>query len=80
MPKRVSVEEKAKAVKRFIAGKESAQNLGAWLGVHRNQIYRWVKTYRTLGVEGLNPHPAQHHGKMPRYGRETKEEAVLSND
>ena len=76
MPKRVSVEEKEKAVKMFIAGKKSAQALGAWLGVDRNQIYRWVKTYRTLGVEGLDPQKTRHHGKMPRYGRETKEEAV----
>ena len=78
MLKRVSAEEKERAVKLFIAGKESAQNLGAWLGVHRNQIYRWVKTYRTQGVEGLKPHHAQQHGKMPRYGREKKEEAVKS--
>ncbi len=48
MPRRVSVEEKA--VKLFIAGKKSAQVLWAWLGVDRNQIYRWLKTYRTLGV------------------------------
>ena len=78
MPKRVSVEEKEKAAKLFIAGKESAQSLGAWLGVDRNQIYRWVKDmiYRTLGVEGLTPHHAQYHGKMPRNSREKKEEAV----
>ena len=46
MPKRVSAEEKERAVKLFIAGNRSAQELGAWLGVDRNQIYRWEKTYR----------------------------------
>jgi transposase-like protein len=76
MPKRVSAEEKERAVKQFIAGKRSAQELGAWLGVDRNQVYRWEKAYRTQGVEGLKPHHAQHHGKMPKYSREKKEEAV----
>ena len=76
MPKRVSVEEKERAAKLFIAGEESAQDLGAWLGVHRNQIYRWTKTYKLLGVEGLNPQHTQHHGKMPRYSTEKKEGAV----
>ena len=76
MPKKVSVEEKEKAVKKLLAGKESAKDLGVWLGVDRNQIYRWAKTYRTLGVEGLNAHHAQHHGKMPQYSREMKEAAV----
>ena len=79
MPKRVSTEEIEEAAKMFLAGKESTQDLEIWLGVDRNQIYRWAKTYRRLGVEGLNAHHAQYHGKMPQYSRETKDAAVKAS-
>ena len=76
MPRKVSIEEKEKAVKLYLAGEESAQDLGAWLGVDRSQIYRWVKTYRTLGAAGLNTQLTRHYGKMPTYSAERKAGAV----
>ncbi len=79
MLKKMSPEEKEKAVERFKNGEASAIEIGQLLGVDRNTIYRWVRAYESKGIDGLQVNPGKRYiDKNPVYSAPLKEAAVAA--
>lgn len=79
MSKKISVEEKRKAVERYKKGEASAIEIGQVLGVDRNTIYRWERAYESKGIDGLRAKPGKRYiDKNPVYSTPQKEAAVAA--
>ncbi len=66
--KKISAEKKEQVVLWFKKGEASAVEIGQYLGVNRNLIYRWVQAYDQNGIEGLRPnHRKRYIDKNPIY-------------
>jgi len=70
--KRITQEDRLKAVEAFLANRYTLRQLGKQYGVHHSSVEKWVNAYLIFGKDGLRRAP-----KNNKYLEELKEEAVL---
>lgn len=82
-----SVEEKLKAVKRYISGKESQRTIADSIGVHKSVLQKWIKQYQFHGEKafekGYTSYTLQYKLDVLKYmneqGTSIKETAAIFN-
>lgn len=68
---KITVDQKIKAVRQYLSGKQGAIKISRDLGIDGRTLYRWVRIYKTFGMEGLKDKPHNRH-----YSAEMKRQAV----
>jgi len=68
----VPYEKRIDAIEKFLKGEDSLNHLALQLGINPNSILQWIKTYQSLGPEGL-----KETSKYMRYSSELKKAAVM---
>ena len=65
------------AVSKYLKGEGRAEEWASWIGIHRNNFYRWVRKYQAKGITGLKHEYGKRYIRTnPIYTTELKTKAV----
>lgn len=58
-----SVDEKVRAVQKYLDGKGSKESIAKELDIHRQSFDQWVKNYEAMGIDAFITHRNKHYSK-----------------